>query len=88
MSSCIMLLGSLSRDDDNGGEDVTRKVNSRCFKLNLSFNLLALISDITSSRLLPQYWGSKPLEVNVWNSGYYQMMAIFPGVDFLCSRSP
>ena len=88
MSSCIMLLGSLSRDDDNGSENVTRKVNSRCFKLNLFFNLLAWISDITSSRLLPQYWESKWLEVNVWNSRYYQMLAIFPGVDFLFSRSP
>ena len=32
-----MVVGSLSNDDGNGRENVTQKVNSRCFKLHCSY---------------------------------------------------
>ena len=44
-----MVLGSLSNDNGNGRENVTQKVNSRCFKLHCSYpnsQIMAFFSGI------------------------------------------
>ena len=44
--SSLSIIGSLSNNDDKGGENVTQKVNSRCFKLHRSYSNIFNLSNI------------------------------------------
>ena len=59
--SSLSIIGSLSNNDGKGGENVTQKVNSRCFKLHLFFatflicQILAIFSGVEFERSVSKF---------------------------------